>query len=173
MHGGQIIISSNLQGSHYSALGNTCLYGATGGRLYASGSTGERFAVRNSGAIAVVEGTGDHACEYMTGGIVCVLGRTGLNFGAGMTGGVAFIYDKNRTFIENMNQELIQALRIDTDETNEARHYLKRLLKDYFNETGSKIAKQILDSFRIEIRYFWLVQPKNMKKLILNPGDGS
>jgi len=173
MHGGQIIISSNLQGSHYSALGNTCLYGATGGRLYASGSTGERFAVRNSGAIAVVEGTGDHACEYMTGGIVCVLGRTGLNFGAGMTGGVAFIYDKNRTFIENMNQELIQALRIDTDETNEARHYLKRLLKDYFNETGSKIAKQILDSFRIEIRYFWLVQPKNMKKLILNPEDGS
>ncbi len=172
MHGGQIIISSELQGSNYSSLGNTCLYGATGGKLYASGSTGERFAVRNSGAIAVVEGTGDHACEYMTGGIVCVLGQTGLNFGAGMTGGVAFIYDKHRRFIENMNQELIQALRIDTDETNEARHYLKRLLKDYFNETGSKVAKQILDDFRTEIRYFWLVQPKNMKKLILNPGDG-
>jgi glutamate synthase (NADPH/NADH) large chain len=172
MHGGKIIISSPLQGSNYSAIGNTCLYGATGGKLYASGSAGERFGVRNSGTIAVVEGTGDHACEYMTGGIVCILGKTGLNFGAGMTGGVAFIYDRSRTFIENMNQELIQAIRIDTDENNEARHYLKKLLKDYFNETGSKKAKDILDNFRVEIRDFWLVQPKNMKKLILNPGDG-
>jgi glutamate synthase (NADPH/NADH) large chain len=172
MNGGKIIISSPLQGEQYSAVGNTCLYGSTGGKLYASGSAGERFGVRNSGTTAVVEGTGDHACEYMTGGIVCILGKTGLNFGAGMTGGVAFIYDEKRTFIENMNQELIQAVRIDTDETNEARHYLKRLLKDYFNETGSRKAKEILDNFRSEIRDFWLVQPKNMKKLILNPGDG-
>ncbi|EJF06252.1 glutamate synthase family protein [Thiovulum sp. ES] len=172
MSGGKIIISSGLQGGKYSALGNTCLYGATGGKLYASGSAGERFGVRNSGTISVVEGTGDHACEYMTGGIVCILGKTGLNFGAGMTGGIAFIYDKSRTFIEHMNQELIQAIRIDTDETNEARHYLKRLLKDYYNETGSRQAKEILDHFRIEIRNFWLVQPKNMKKLSLNPDDG-
>jgi glutamate synthase (NADPH/NADH) large chain len=172
MSGGKIIISSELQGETYSAVGNTCLYGATGGKLYASGSAGERFGVRNSGATAVVEGTGDHACEYMTGGIVCILGKTGLNFGAGMTGGVAFIYDTKKRFIENMNQELIQAIRIDTDETNEARHYLKRLLKDYYNETGSEKAKEILDNFRVEIREFWLVQPKNMKKLSLNPDDG-
>ena len=172
MHGGKIIISSTLQGEEFSALGNTCLYGATGGKLYASGSAGERFAVRNSGTIAVVEGTGDHACEYMTGGIVSILGKTGLNFGAGMTGGIAFIYDQRKTFIENMNQELIQAIRIDTDETNETRHYLKKLLKDYFNETGSQKAKDILDNFRVEIKFFWLVQPKNMKKLTLNPDDG-
>jgi len=172
MSGGKIIISSDFQGEEYSALGNTCLYGATGGKLYASGSAGERFGVRNSGTIAVVEGTGDHACEYMTGGIVCILGKTGLNFGAGMTGGIAFIYDKNKRFIEHMNQELIEAIRIDTDDMNEARHYLKRLLKDYFNETGSKKAKEILDNFRAEIRDFWLVQPKNMKKLVLNPDDG-
>ena len=171
MHGGKIIISSTLQGENYSALGNTCLYGATGGKLYASGSAGERFAVRNSGTIAVIEGTGDHACEYMTGGVVAILGKTGLNFGAGMTGGIAFIYDKRKTFIENMNQELIQAIRIDTDETNEARHYLKLLLKDYFNESGSEKAKTILDNFRVEIKNFWLVQPKNMKKLSLNPDD--
>ena len=172
MSGGKIIISSKFQGEDYSALGNTCLYGATGGKLYASGSAGERFGVRNSGTIAVVEGTGDHACEYMTGGIVVILGKTGLNFGAGMTGGIAFIYDKNRRFIENMNQELIEAIRIDTDDTNEARHYLKKLLKDYYNETESQKAKEILDNFRAEIRDFWLVQPKNMKKLILNPDDG-
>ncbi|HIC10571.1 MAG TPA: glutamate synthase large subunit [Campylobacterales bacterium] len=172
MSGGKIVISSKLQGDNFSILGNTCLYGATGGKLFASGSAGERFAVRNSGTIAVVEGTGDHACEYMTGGIVCILGKTGLNFGAGMTGGIAFIYDKEHTFIENMNQELIQATRIDTDDTNETRHYLKRLLKEYYNETGSKKAKYILDNFRAEIRDFWLVQPKNMKKLILNPDDG-
>jgi len=172
MNGGKIVISSTLQGEKYSALGNTCLYGSTGGKLYASGSAGERFAVRNSGTTAIIEGTGDHACEYMTGGIVTILGKTGLNFGAGMTGGIAFIYDLRKTFIENMNQELIQAVRIDTDETNEARHYLKKLLKDYYNETGSSKAKTILDNFRVEIKNFWLVQPKNMKKLSLNPDDG-
>jgi len=172
MNGGKIIVSSSLQGEKYSVLGNTCLYGATGGTLYASGSVGERFAVRNSGSTAVIEGTGDHACEYMTGGIVVILGKTGLNFGAGMTGGIAFIYDISKTFIENMNQELIQALRIDTDDMNEARHYLKQLLKDYFNETRSSRAKFILDNFRSEIRNFWLVQPKNMKKLTLHPDDG-
>jgi glutamate synthase (NADPH/NADH) large chain len=173
MNGGKIVVSSSLQGEKYSVLGNTCLYGATGGTLYASGSVGERFAVRNSGATAVIEGTGDHACEYMTGGIVVILGQTGLNFGAGMTGGIAFVYDISKTFIENMNQELIQALRIDTDDMNEARHYLKQLLKNHFIETRSSRAKFILDNFRSEIRNFWLIQPKNIKKLTLHPDDGN
>jgi glutamate synthase (NADPH/NADH) large chain len=173
MNGGKIVVHQpNQTDRGFSLAGNTCLYGATGGKLYVAGSVGERFGVRNSGATSVVEGTGDHACEYMTGGIVVILGETGLNFGAGMTGGVAFIYDTNHNFIENMNQELVEAHRIDTDDNDEARHYLKKLLKDYLNETGSEKAKYILDNFRIEIRNFWLVQPKEMKKLVLNPDDG-
>ncbi|MCF6310751.1 MAG: glutamate synthase large subunit, partial [Sulfurimonas sp.] len=116
MHGGKIIITSKNEGEDYSAGGNTCLYGATGGKLYISGSVGERFAVRNSGALSIVEGTGDNACEYMTGGVVVILGRTGINFGAGMTGGISFVYDADHSFIENVNRELVEPIRIDTDE---------------------------------------------------------
>ncbi len=172
MHGGKIIITPAHQGEAFSAGGNTCLYGATGGKLYVSGSVGERFAVRNSGALAVVEGTGDNACEYMTGGIVIILGKTGINFGAGMTGGIAFVYDECHSFVENVNRELVEAIRIDTDDGDEARHYLKRLLKDYAAHTGSEKAKSILDTFRVEIRNFWLVRPKNLKKLPLNQEKG-
>ncbi|MDH4944045.1 glutamate synthase large subunit [Sulfurimonas sp. C5] len=172
MHGGKIIITSKNEGEAFSAGGNTCLYGATGGKLYISGSVGERFAVRNSGALAIVEGTGDNACEYMTGGVVTILGKTGINFGAGMTGGVAFVYDEEHQFIENVNHELVEAVRIDTDEGDEARHYLKRLLKDYIVETGSEKGKAILDNFRTEVRNFWLVKPKNLTKLPLNLENG-
>lgn len=172
MHGGKIVIQSQNQGEAYAAGGNTCLYGATGGKLYISGSVGERFAVRNSGALAIVEGTGDNACEYMTGGIVVILGQTGINFGAGMTGGIAFVYDENHSFVENVNRELIDAVRIDTDEGDEARHYLKRLLKDYVVETQSLKAQMLLDNFRNEIRNFWLIRPKNLTKLPLNPDKG-
>jgi glutamate synthase (NADPH/NADH) large chain len=133
---------------------------------------GERFAVRNSGALAIVEGTGDNACEYMTGGIVVILGKTGINFGAGMTGGIAFVYDEEHNFIENVNRELVEAVRIDTDDGDEARHYLKRLLKDYVAHTSSEKAQSILDTFRVEIRNFWLVRPKNLKKLPLNQEKG-
>jgi glutamate synthase (NADPH/NADH) large chain len=172
MHGGKIVVNSKNQGEAFSAGGNTCLYGATGGTLYINSSVGERFAVRNSGALAIVEGTGDNPCEYMTGGIVVILGQTGNNFGAGMTGGVAFVYDIDHTFVENVNHELIEAVRIDTDEGDEARHYLKRLLKDYINETGSEKAQCILDNFRVEIRNFWLVRPKNLTKLPLSQEKG-
>ncbi len=172
MHGGKIVITSRHQGEAFSAGGNTCLYGATGGKLYINGSVGERFAVRNSGALAVVEGTGDNACEYMTGGIIIILGKTGNNFGAGMTGGISFVYDNGHNFIENVNRELVEAVRIDTDEGDEARHYLKRLLKDYATETGSAKAQEILENFRTEIRNFWLVRPKDMKKLPLNQEKG-
>ena len=172
MHGGKVIITSENEGEEFAAGGNTCLYGATGGKLFISGSVGERFAVRNSGALTIVEGTGDNACEYMTGGIVVILGQTGINFGAGMTGGIAFVYDKNHDFIENVNTELVEAIRIDTDLGDEARHYLKRLLKEYIAETGSKKAQELLDTFRVEIRNFWLVKPKDLKKLPLNQEKG-
>ncbi len=172
MSGGKIVIKPQLQGSNYAGAGNTCLYGATGGKLYVRATVGERFAVRNSGTIAVVEGTGDSPCEYMTGGIVVILGKTGINFGAGMTGGLAFVYDKNREFIDNINQELIEALRIDTDDTELERIYLKNLLKDYVNETESEKAQEILEHFRSEIRNFWMVKPKDMKVLPLNPEQG-
>lgn len=172
MNGGKIIIKPKFQGEQFSCAGNTCLYGATGGKLYVAGSVGERFCVRNSGATAAVEGTGDHACEYMTGGVVAILGNTGLNFGAGMTGGVAFIYDKKHNFIDKLNQELVIAARIDTDEHDEARHFLKKLLKDYKNETESEKAKYILDNFRHSVRDFWMVRPKDMTKVPLNPDEG-
>ena len=172
MSGGKIVITSELDGSNFSLAGNTCLYGATGGKLYVTGQVGERFAVRNSGCTAVVEGTGDHPCEYMTGGTVVVLGKTGVNFGAGMTGGVAFVYDIDHGFVETINSELVQAKRIDTDETDIERYYLKKLLKDYYKETGSKKAKDILDNFRAEIRNFWMVRPKDFINTPLKIGEG-
>jgi glutamate synthase (NADPH/NADH) large chain len=163
MSGGRIIITAKNNGSAFALGGNTCLYGATGGKLYINGQVGERFGVRNSGAIAIVEGTGDHPCEYMTGGAVVILGKTGVNFGAGMTGGVAFVYDVEHEFVENVNQELVEARRIDTEETDIERYYLKKLLKDYYKETKSDVAKRVLDNFRVEIRNFWMVRPKDMK----------
>ncbi|WP_020528399.1 glutamate synthase large subunit [Flexithrix dorotheae] len=172
MHGGHIIITPEDNKKTYNLAGNTCLYGATGGKLFISGQVGERFGVRNSGALAVVEGTGDHPCEYMTGGTVVILGETGHNFGAGMTGGVAFVYDKNHNFIDKMNQELIKAERIDTDEGDEGRHYLKKILRSYHYRTHSPLAKFILEHFREELRFFYMVTSKDMKAP-LNPMEGN
>ena len=172
MNGGKIVITPTFQREDYACAGNTCLYGATGGKLYIAGTVGERFCVRNSGATVVVEGTGDHACEYMTGGIVAILGNTGVNFGAGMTGGIAFVYDKNREFIDKLNQELVVAVRVDIDEMDEAKHFLKRLIRTHINETNSIKAKAILDDFRHNLRDFWMVMPKDMTKIPLNPDEG-
>ncbi len=172
MNGGKILIKPQIQRNTRSIAGNTCLYGATGGKLFVAGTVGERFCVRNSGAIAVVEGTGDHACEYMTGGVVVILGDTGVNFGAGMTGGIAFIYDENRNFIDKLNQELAIATRIDIDTSDEERYFLKKLLREHVNETDSEKAKEIIKDFRHKIRDFWLVRPKDMSKLPLNPDEG-
>lgn len=173
MSGGRIVIrpsDPSLTGRNLA--GNTCLYGATGGKLFVAGTVGERFGVRNSGALAVVEGTGDHPCEYMTGGTVVILGETGVNFGAGMTGGVAFVYDKNRSFIDKMNHELIKAERIDTDEADEARYYLMRILRSFLRRTQSPKAQHILDNFRNEIGNFYMVTSKEMKAP-LNPFEGN
>ena len=171
MNAGRIIVTPRIYQEGSAAIGNTCLYGATGGKLFAAGTAGERFAVRNSGALAVVEGVGDHACEYMTGGTVVILGETGINFGAGMTGGAAFVYDRSKTFIDNLNGELVEAHRIDVDDDNEGKLYLKNILSSYLERTASPKAKMILDNYREELAYFWMVTPKDMK-LPLNPKQG-
>ena len=172
MSGGQIVITSDNAGHEFALGGNTCLYGATGGKLYIHGKVGERFGVRNSGATTVVEGTGDHPCEYMTGGVAVILGETGVNFGAGMTGGKAFVYDMEGDFYEKVNPELVEPLRIDTDEWDTEMFELKGLLKDYVEKTGSKRAAYILDNFRSEIRKFWMVAPRGIKPTIVTGAKG-
>jgi glutamate synthase (NADPH/NADH) large chain len=169
MNGGNIVISSTKAGREFALGGNTCLYGATGGRLYIHGKVGERFAVRNSGVTAVVEGTGDHPCEYMTGGRVVILGQTGVNFGAGMTGGKAFVYNdiESDRFYEKINPELVEALRIDQDEWDADAFELKTLLKDYYDKTGSETAKFILENWRTQIRKFWMVAPRGVKPTMI------
>jgi glutamate synthase (NADPH/NADH) large chain len=151
-------------------MGNTCLYGATGGELYAAGQAGERFAVRNSGAVAVIEGAGDHCCEYMTGGVVCVLGPTGVNFGAGFTGGFAYVLDQDRSFVDRYNHELIDIHRISLEGTGEHLQHLQHLIEKHVAETGSVWGAEILRDFRNYIGHFWLVKPKaaSIDSLIAN-----
>ncbi len=141
-------------------LGNTVLYGATGGPLFAAGIAGERFAVRNSGAIAVIEGAGDHCCEYMTGGVVTVLGRTGLNFGAGFTGGFAYVLDLNRDFVDRYNHELIDISRIQPESMQSHVQHLETLIEQHVAETGSAWGEEILNDLRTYIGKFWVVKPK-------------
>ena len=142
-------------------IGNTCLYGATGGYLYAAGRAGERFAVRNSGATAVIEGVGDHGCEYMTGGVVAVLGESGLNFGAGMTGGFAYVLDSHDTFSQRYNPELVELVSIDDDRFNHHALHLKSMVLDHVRETNSVWGQQLLDTFHQRLKHFWLVKPKD------------
>ena len=132
--------------SHSTIVGNTCLYGATGGRFFAAGGAGERFAVRNSGVYAVIEGVGDHGCEYMTGGAVCVLGTTGANFGAGMTGGIAFVLDEDKNFIDRYNHELIDTHRLLPEAMKFYAHFLHQMIEDHSHATHSQQAHIILGS---------------------------
>jgi glutamate synthase (NADPH/NADH) large chain len=141
-------------------MGNTCLYGATGGELYAAGVAGERFAVRNSGALAVIEGAGDHCCEYMTGGAVCVLGRTGVNFGAGFTGGFAYVLDLERNFVDRYNHELIDISRIHPEAMQSHVQHLEGLLERHVAETQSAWAAEIANDLRTYLPKFWVVKPK-------------
>ncbi len=164
MAGGKIVIypppESRFKSQETTIIGNTCLYGATGGKLFASGLAGERFGVRNSGVHAVVEGVGDHGCEYMTGGVVAVLGPTGLNFGAGMTAGFAFVLDQDNTFVDCYNHELIDIHRVHTEEMEAHRNYLRGMILEFVDETGSRWGQSILDNFDNFIGKFWLVKPK-------------
>ena len=164
MAGGKLVVyppeGSQFESKSASIIGNTCLYGATGGRLFASGCAGERFAVRNSGAHAVIEGAGDHCCEYMTGGCVTVLGETGLNFGAGMTGGMAFVLDETRAFPDRYNHELVEIHRISGEAAEAHRHFLRDNIEEFVAESGSAWGQHILDNFADYVGKFWLVKPK-------------
>ena len=164
MAGGKIVIyppaGSRFNSHESTIIGNTCLYGATGGKLFAAGLAGERFGVRNSGALAVVEGVGDHGCEYMTGGVAVVLGDTGLNFGAGMTGGFAFVLDRENAFVDRYNHELIDIHRIHTEAMEAHRNYLRELIREFAEETSSRWGQSILDNFADLEGKFWLIKPK-------------
>ena len=152
-------VSSPLASQWNVIIGNTCLYGATAGELYAAGQAGERFAVRNSGALTVVEGCGDNGCEYMTGGVAVILGRVGDNFAAGMTGGMAYAYDPEERLPERINGESVIWQRV------QVAHYeaeLRRLIESHVRATQSRYAERILRQFDLELPQFWQVVPKEM-----------
>jgi glutamate synthase (NADPH/NADH) large chain len=164
MCGGRIVIAphpdAQFKANRAAIVGNTCLYGATGGEFFAAGQAGERFAVRNSGATAVVEGVGYHGCEYMTGGVVLVLGRTGSNFAAGMTGGQAFVLDMDERFEKRCNTGQVTVQDLDTAEKSQDRQLVISLLERHIEFTGSEWGKRILDNFEHYLFYFRSVVPK-------------
>ena len=175
LSGGRIAIlpptRSNFAAEDNIIAGNTGLYGATSGELYINGKVGERFGVRNSGAIAVLEGAGDHCCEYMTGGRVVVLGETGRNFAAGMSGGVAYVWDKNQSFDYFCNMDMVE---INLVEDSVSRKELHELIRQHYLYTGSKLARQMLDDWPhyiddfiqvVPIEYKRVLQEEQMKKL--------
>ncbi len=160
MHGGEIVIHPPADAPYAAAenviIGNTCLYGATGGYLFANGQAGERFAVRNSKAQAVVEGAGDHCCEYMTGGVVVVLGKTGRNVGAGMTGGLAYVLDEDGSFPTKVNGEIVKLQRVNS---KVGEQQLLDLIQAHADRTGSPKAKAILANWSDYLSQFWQVVP--------------
>ena len=185
LSGGRIIVkpfSNSKIASHRNIIvGNTVLYGAITGECFFSGVAGERFAVRNSGAIAVVEGTGDHCCEYMTGGVIMVLGETGVNFGAGMSGGIAYVYDKEDNFSSKCNFSMVETQKIDKGDSDSFNNIfnkfsfldsdelrIKELLTRHTNYTNSSRSRFILNNFDEEIKYFVKVLPIDFKKAIEN-----
>ncbi|MFC3024335.1 glutamate synthase large subunit [Vibrio zhugei] len=162
MAGGKLVIKPH-QGTAFACneatiIGNTCLYGATGGKLFAAGKAGERFGVRNSGTIAVIEGAGDNACEYMTGGVVAILGRTGVNFGAGMTGGFAYVLDHDNEFAGRVNQESAEAISLEDLYIHQ--EHLRGLIAEHLEHTGSVHAQTILANFDEWIPKFYLIKPQ-------------
>jgi len=170
LSGGEIVVrpatASQFATNENAIIGNTVLYGATAGSLFAAGQAGERFAVRNSGAVAVIEGCGANGCEYMTGGTVAILGPVGDNFGAGMTGGMAFVYDTANDFIINVNDDTVIHHRIQSP-------YWEKLLRDmvttHWRETQSRFAERLLVDWDREIRRFWQVVPKEMIDKLEHP----
>ena len=157
---------SNLISNENTIIGNTVLYGATSGKLFAAGQAGDRFAVRNSGAFSVIEGCDSNGCEYMTGGSVVILGNVGDNFAAGMTGGMAFVYDKSGDFENKVNPESVIWQNVETEYWI---NFLKNLILEHLEETNSKVSKYIIDNFDEEIKKFVQVCPKEMIDKIENP----
>ncbi len=164
LSGGKIIVktpeSAGYTADNNIVIGNVALYGATDGEAYFNGNAGERFAVRNSGAKAVVEGVGDHGCEYMTGGIVVVLGETGKNFGAGMSGGEAYIYDENDDFEKNLNKDMVQIQNLKKRDIK----VVKRMVENHYRYTDSKKAEKILDNWDPD--KFVKVMPNAYKEVV-------
>jgi glutamate synthase (NADPH) large chain len=185
LSGGRIIVRPNNSfrgASHENIIvGNTVLYGAIAGSAFFSGVAGERFAVRNSGAACVVEGTGDHGCEYMTGGTVVVLGATGRNFAAGMSGGVAYVYDPAGQFEPRCNTTMVtlshvtsekeqtdavwHAVNFDAEPASDEAN-LKSLIEQHFKFTGSERAREILDNWNVTIKSFVKVMPTDYRKVL-------
>ena len=170
LSGGSIIVkpakNSNLVSNENAIIGNTVLYGATSGKLFASGKAGERFAVRNSGGVSIVEGCGSNGCEYMTGGKVIILGDVGDNFAAGMTGGMAFIYDPEHEFQNYVNSNSVIW---QIPETDYWKSFLKNLISKHAKETNSVLAKKILENYENEIANFYQICPKEMLDKLENP----
>jgi glutamate synthase domain-containing protein 3 len=162
LSGGEIIIrpfrrASYVDTSHqHLIIGNTVLYGATAGKLFAAGQAGDRFAVRNSGAVAVIEGAGNHCCEYMTGGIVVVLGRAGRNFAAGMSNGVAYVLDEAGTFATRLNHDLVELGDLEDEDVD----VLRRLIHEHEEKTVSPRARNILVRWEEFLPLFRRVRPK-------------
>lgn len=156
-------IRSNFKAEENTIAGNTLLYGATSGQVYINGCVGERFAVRNSGAVAVVEGVGDHCCEYMTGGRVVVLGKTGRNFAAGMSGGLAYVWDHDHTFDYFCNMEMVE---LSLLESSTARKELHELIRQHYLYTGSPLARTMLDDWNHYADEFIQVTPIEYKRVL-------
>jgi glutamate synthase (NADPH/NADH) large chain len=170
LSGGTIVVrpmtASSLESNLNTIIGNTVLYGATAGRLFAAGQAGERFCVRNSGAVAVVEGCGSNGCEYMTGGVVVILGPTGANFAAGMSGGMAYVYDPENDLPERINPEGVVFQRIEVPQWEAE---LKALIGEHATETQSRFAEQLLNDWVQERGHFWQVVPKEMLGRLAHP----
>ena len=164
--GGKIIIcpekNSGFTNGRNIIIGNTTFYGAISGEAYIRGCAGERFCIRNSGLYAVIEGVGDHGCEYMTGGRVVILGETGCNFAAGMSGGIAYIYDPNKKFPDRCNMEMVGFEDIDDKDKKD----IHSLLENHLTYTGSKKAKVILDDFDSKLKDFIKVMPVEYKRIL-------
>ena len=170
LSGGKLYVSAP-DGAGYDPgeniiIGNVALYGATSGKAFIAGMAGERFAVRNSGATAVVEGVGEHGCEYMTGGVVVILGSTGKNFAAGMSGGIAYVLDKENKLYKNLNKQLVEMEEMESEEDIST---LKKLIKEHVKYTDSKKGKTVLENFDEYTKYFKKIIPTDYKK-ILNQG---
>jgi len=157
MGGGRVVIRPPADDAGEPVLvGNTVLYGATGGELYVAGRAGERFAVRNSGAVAVVEGVGEHGCEYMTGGVVVILGPTGFNLGAGMTGGACYVLDETSEILARVNGQLVEARRPDGAQLQELHDIVAR----HTELTGSRVGTAVLEEWQRRCRHFWRIAPR-------------
>jgi glutamate synthase (NADPH/NADH) large chain len=166
LSGGRVVVRPDRRApfiaEHHTLAGNVIGYGATGGEIFLRGVVGERFCVRNSGATAVVEGVGDHGCEYMTGGRVIVLGPTGRNFGAGMSGGIAYVYDPDDVFAAKLNVEMVQLQQLDDDD----REFVRTTVQAHLDHTDSAVASRVLGDWENEIIHFKKVMPIDYARVL-------